>query len=386
MNRTLFAINIASLIIGISYGLHAPVLPIFAEDVIGATYYELGLIGLATFVPYMFIPFFVGILLARINNWHLLSVGIAINSSSVYLLSVAQSVPEIMGYRVMAGIAHAFFWPPCESIISNESTEKNRIQNISQFTMFFVTGFMIGPLLGALLLQDVEITYRILFQIAAFILAAAIIFVLFASKKSVKRHQDRSLFLSIRKIRKFPEVLVLVLFCTFSFGVIITIYPAFLNDNGLSAVDILFLYFVFGISRIVSLGLIKKFRQRTSHTLIAVVIAISAGFAISVVADSIAVFAIALVLFGFGISVFSPLTLEIILSRTPKSVSGGIIGAYETGFGMGWAMGPTISGSVAQVFGNEMPYIVLCAAGIGVALFTIMVRKRLEPQSFWFNR
>ena len=58
---------------------------------------RLGLIGLATFVPYMFIPFFVGILLARVNNWHLLSVGIVINSSSVYLLSVAQSVSRDNG-------------------------------------------------------------------------------------------------------------------------------------------------------------------------------------------------------------------------------------------------------------------------------------------------
>ncbi|MFB5639817.1 MAG: MFS transporter, partial [Nitrosopumilus sp.] len=105
MNRVLVLVNITGLIIGISYGLHGPILPVFAKNIIGATYSELGLIGLTNFIPYMFIPLFVGILLDRINNGYLLSLGAAINSASIYLLSIAQSVPEIMGFRIMTGVA-----------------------------------------------------------------------------------------------------------------------------------------------------------------------------------------------------------------------------------------------------------------------------------------
>jgi len=380
MNRVLILVNITGLIIGISYGLHGPILPIFAKNVIGATYSELGLIGLTNFIPYMFIPLFVGILLDRINNGYLLSLGAAINSASVYLLSIAQSVPEIMGFRIMTGIAHAFFWPPCEAIISNESSEKNRVKHISWFTMFFVIGFMVGPLLGTVLLEGLDITYRVLFQIASFILAAAIITSLLASRKRVKKHHEKFSFSSIKEMKRFPEVIVLLIFCTSSFGIILTIYPAFLNDNGMSASDILLLYFVFGISRVVSLALAGKFARRTSQTLIAGTIAVSAGLAISVVADSIFTFGIALVLMGFGFSIFFPLTLEIILSKTRKRISGKIIGAYETIFGMGWAIGPTIGGPMTQSFGNEAPYVIFCIIGIGVALFAITARKKLEPQ------
>jgi len=380
MNRVLILVNITGLIIGISYGLHGPILPVFAKNVIGATYSELGLIGLTNFIPYMFIPLFVGILLDRINNGYLLTVGVAINSASIYLLSIAQSVPEIMGFRIMTGVAHAFFWPPCEAIISNESSEKNRVKHISWFTMFFVIGFMVGPLLGSVLLEGLDVTYRILFQIAAFILAAAIISSLLASRKRVKKHHERFSFSSIKEMKKFPEVIILLIFCTSSFGIILTIYPAFLNDNGMSATDILLLYFVFGISRVVSLALVGKFARRTSQTLIAGTIAVSAGLAVSVVADSIITFGIALVLMGFGFSIFFPLTLEIILSKTRREISGKIIGAYETIFGMGWAIGPTIGGPITQSFGNETPYVVFCIIGIGVALFAITVRKKLEPQ------
>jgi len=380
MNRVLILVNITGLVIGISYGLHGPILPVFAKNVIGATYSELGLIGLTNFIPYMFIPLFVGILLDRVNNGYLLAVGAAVNSASIYLLSIAQSVPEIMGFRIMTGVAHAFFWPPCESIISNESSEKSRVKNISMFTMFFVSGFMIGPLLGSVLLEGADITYRILFQIAAFILAAAIIFALLASRKSVKKHHEKFSFSSIKEMKRFPEVIVLLVFCTSSFGIILTIYPAFLNDSGMSASDILLLYFIFGISRVVTLALAGKLARKTSQTLIAGTMAVSAGLAMSVVADSIFTFGIALVLMGFGFSIFFPLTLEIILSKTRKGISGKIIGAYETVFGMGWAIGPTIGGPITQSFGNESPYLVFCVIGIGVTLFAINFRKKLEPQ------
>jgi len=379
MNRVLILVNLTGLIIGISYGLHGPILPIFAKNVIGATYSELGIIGLANFVPYMFIPLFVGILLDRMNNAHLLAIGAAINSASIYLLSIAQSVPEILGFRVMTGVAHAFFWPPCESIISNESTEKNRVKNISWFTMFFVMGFMIGPLLGTAFLENLDVTYRILFQIAAFILAAGIITALLASRKRVKIHHERFSFSAIKDMKKFPEVITLLIFCTSSFGIILTIFPAFLNDKGMDATDVLYLFFAFGISRVVSLALAGKFAKKTSQTLIAATLAVSIGLAISVVADSIITFGIALVLMGFGFSIFFPLTLEIILSKTKKGISGKIIGAYETIFGLGWALGPTIGGPITHSFGDETPYIIFSIIGIGITILAIISRKKLEP-------
>ena len=46
-----------------------------------------------------------------------------------------------------------FFGHHARHIIANESTEKNRVKNISWFTMFFVIGFMVGPLLGTVFLR-----------------------------------------------------------------------------------------------------------------------------------------------------------------------------------------------------------------------------------------
>ena len=207
MNRVLILVNLTGLIIGISYGLHGPILPIFAKNIIGASYSELGLIGLANFIPYMFIPIFVGILLDKFNNGYLLAIGASINSASIYLLSIAHSVPEIMGFRIMTGVAHAFFWPPCEAIISKESNEKNRVRNISWFTMFFVLGFMIGPLLGTVFLEELDVTYRILFQVTAFILATSLVAALLISRKNKKDHHERFSFSALKEMKKFQKSL-----------------------------------------------------------------------------------------------------------------------------------------------------------------------------------
>ncbi len=379
MNKALLLVNITAILIGVSYGMHGPILPVFAKNVIGATYAELGIIGLANFLPYMFIPLFVGLLLNRFNNGYLLSIGVAINSVSVYLLSIAQSVPEIMGFRVLTGIAHAFFWPPCEAIISNVSKGKSRVRNIATFTGFFTTGFMIGPLLGTVILDSFDLTYRILFEIAAFVLAAAIISSLVVSKNRIKEKHKNFDFSSLKKIIEFREVIVMLLFCTSSFGMILTIFPAFLNDRDMSAVNIELLFFIFGISRVSTLILAGKLAKKTSVTLITATISISLGLFVAFTSHSIFEFALALLLMGYGFSIFFPLTLEIILSKTRKEISGTMIGAYETTFGIGWAIGPISAGLISEFFGNDAPYFAFFILGIAVTILAIVKRKVLEP-------
>ncbi len=379
MNRKLALVYVTGLLIGISYGLHGPLLPLFAKNVIGASYAELGLIGFANFIPYMFFPLFVGIFLNRFNNGHLLSIGVIINSASVYLLSIAQSVPEIMSFRIITGVAHAFFWPPCEAIISNVSKGKTRVRNIATFTGFFTTGFMIGPLFGSILLENFDATYRIIFEIAAYVLAASLVSALVLSKNKPLIKHEKFSFSSLKEIAKFPYVIMLLIYCTASFGIILSIYPAFLNDRAMTIVDVEMLFFVFGISRILTLAVAGKLAKHTSLTLIIAIFSISIGLGISFFVETIIEFAIALILLGFGFSIFFPLTLEIILTKTRRVISGTMIGAYETTFGIGWASGPITAGLISQFFGNDAPYLVFFIIGIGVAILSISKRKLLEP-------
>lgn len=379
MNKTLWLVFVVAFIIGTSYGMHNPVLPIFAKNEIGASYSELGLIGLANFIPYMFIPLFVGILLDRFNNGYLLSIGIVVNSVSVFLLSTAESVPEVMGFRAMTGIAHAFFWPPSESIISKLSQRNERVKNIGRFTGLFISGFMVGPLAGGFILDYSDESYRLLFQITTFVLASAIVASLWASTRRITIHQQKVSIANLKEIMRFKTVIAIILFCNIVFGTILVIYPAYLNDQSFSAVQVEVLFFIFGISRVLTLVFTGKLARHTNITLIFACLSITVGLFLSFYTNDIVIFGVALLSMGFGFGIFFPITLEIVLSKTREKIRGSVIGAYETIFGIGWVIGPLTAGLVSEQFGNSFPYVVFFIIGIGVTLLSIIKRKTLVP-------
>ena len=87
-------------------------------------------------------------------------------------------------------------------------------------------------------------------------------------------------------------------------------------------------------------------------------------------------FSIAVLMLGFGFSVYFPLTFEIIMRKT-KDNAGALIGAYEATFGIGWAFGPLIVGVIANSFGNAIPYLVLCISGLFVMAYVFFKKREV---------
>lgn len=383
MSRAISLVNATGIIIGVSYGMHGPILPVFSSVSVGASYAELGLIGLANFVPYMFVPLLVGLLLDRFGSARLLIVGVSINAASLYLLSAAQTVPEIMALRAMTGVAHAFFWPPSEAILSEYSPRGARVKNIARFTGLFVGGFTVGPLLASLMLSgagDGGEAYRGVFAMSGYVLAAALVTSVPLSRARTRERVQKWSLAAFRRIMAFPEVIVMLLYLTAAFGMILTIYPAFLHERGIGDVEIGVLFFAFGISRIVSLFTAGRLAQRRGLTMSTVTASIAGALLLSFFADGIASFAAAMLLMGFGFSVFFPLTLDIVLGRAARGEEGSMIGVYETIFGIGWTVGPLAAGLISQYWGGAAPYAAFFAAGAAVTAMSVARRGRLEPR------
>lgn len=374
MNKVILVYVIA-LIVGFSYGIHNPIVPLFAKN-LGASYSDLGVIGFANFIPYMFIPLFVGLLLDRFNKGILLSLGLVLDSVSIYLLSVADSVPQIIVFRTLVGVAHSFFWPPCESIISKSTSPQNRVKAISRFMAFFVTGIMIGPLVGSFLLEHFGVSYGMIFQIAAFAIATSLVSSLMLSKDKDVTHNGIISIASAKHLIKFPTVIAILLFCSVIFGVFLAILPAFMNERSISESNIELLFFVFGISRLVSLLTSSFLMKKFLTSILLVIISISAGMLMLYYSHSVLEFSVAVLILGFGFSVYFPLTFEIIMRKTKENV-GALIGAYEATFGMGWAFGPLIIGVIANSFGSSIPYLVLSVIGLFVLGFVFLKKKQV---------
>lgn len=379
MNRAVLLVAICAAIVGVSYGMHSPIVPVFARDELAADYSQVGLIGMVNYLPYMFAPFFVGMLLDRVNKSYMLVAGILLNVFSIYMLSTAQSVPEVMFYRALAGVAHALFWPSAEVLISTNSAPDKRVKSISTFIASWILGFMVGPLIGKLVLDVSD--YAMLFQLAALVMAAVIV-----PAVLLRRHgwpavqKDREVRAGtvqiVREMTAHPVLSSVILYYAITFGVMLAVFPAYMSEASLTSQDIEIMFFVFGISRFATLMAVPKIARRGVLALALAVSATAIAMLISFAFTSILSFAIAIALVGLATSIFYPVTFSLVTRDTPSGQIGAKLGVYNALFGTGWTAGPLVAGISSDAFGSSSPYFAFFVAGSILAGSIVIARKR----------
>jgi MFS family permease len=379
MNRAVVLIAICSAMVGVSYGMHSPIVPVFAREQLAADYSQVGLIGTVNYLPYMFAPFFVGILLVRLNKSYVLLSGILLNVFSIFLLSIVQSILEIMLYRALTGVAHALFWPSCEVLISINSSMDKRVRNISVFIAAWILGFMVGPIIGKLALNVFD--YYTLFQLAAIIMAVGIVPSILlrsygwpAVQKDLEV-QANSVELA-REMTTHPTLAGVILYYAMTFGVVLAVYPAYMSDASLTNQDVELMFFVFGMSRFVTLLLlVTRISKYGVPALTLAVLTTVAGMIISFLSRSILSFAASIALFGLSTSIFYPVSFRLVTMNTPSGHLGSKLGVYNTLFGAGWMAGPLAAGFASDVFGSGSPYLVFSIIGGMFVAAIIIFRK-----------
>ena len=381
MNRAIMLVSICATIVGISYGMHSPIVPVFSRDELAADYSQVGVIGMVNYLPYMFAPLLVGLMLDRGNKSHILVAGVLLNTFSIFMLSTVQSVPEIMIFRALAGVAHALFWPSSEVLISTNSTAETRVKGISIFTAAWVLGFMIGPLIGKLVLDVLD--YRALFQFAAIAVAAGLVPALLLRRygKPVVQQKELhsrpgSMIQVAKEMASYPAVSLVLLYYALTFGVVLAVYPAYMREASLSTQDIEVLFFVFGLSRFATLYFVQKISKYGMLALALAVLSTAAGMFISFAFTSLLSFAVALALIGLATSIFYPVTFNIVTRNTPPGQVGQKLGVYETLFGAGWTAGPIAAGLSSDAFGSSSPYFAFFIIGSALAISIPFIRKK----------
>jgi MFS family permease len=382
MNHAVVLIAICSGIVGISYGMHSPIVPVFAREQLTADYSQVGLIGTVNFLPYMFAPFFVGVLLDRLNKSYILLSGILLNVFSIFILSTVQSTLELTLYRALAGVAHALFWPSSEVLISiNSSTPDTRVKNISIFIAAWILGFTVGPIIGKMILNAFD--FYALFQLSAATMAVAIVpSVLLRSygwpvvqREDVEMVRASSVEVA-KEIANHPRLAGVILYYAITFGVVLAVYPAYMSDASLATEDIELLFFFFGISRFATLLLVVTRISRYGDLALALAVSATAvGMIISFSSTSFLSFAVSIALFGLSTSIFYPVSFSLVTMDTPSGHVGSKLGVYNTLFGAGWTAGPIMAGFASDAFGLSSPYLAFFVIGSTFAAAITIFRK-----------
>jgi DHA1 family multidrug resistance protein-like MFS transporter/DHA1 family quinolone resistance protein-like MFS transporter len=269
-------------------------------------------------------------------------------------------------------------------LISTNSTPEKRVKSIATFTAAWVAGFMVGPLIGKVVLDVFD--YRVLFQLSAIAISASIVPAILLRKYGwpsvpVRKEEELEMRTGLKQVVKeitaYPSVSAVLIYYAITFGVVLAVYPAYMKEASLTDQDIEILFFVFGVSRFTTLYFVQKIARHGTRALALAVAATAVGMLISFMFTSMLSFAIALVLVGLATSIFYPVTFNIVTRDAPSGKMGAKLGIYEALFGAGWTAGPIAVGLSSDAFGSASPYLAFFIVGSALATSITVVRKKM---------
>jgi DHA1 family multidrug resistance protein-like MFS transporter/DHA1 family quinolone resistance protein-like MFS transporter len=180
----------------------------------------------------------------------------------------------------------------------------------------------------------------------------------------------------LKEVAERPKLSSVILYYAVTFGVVLSVYPAYMSEASLTGQDIEILFFLFGIARLATLMFVLRI---SGHGMLALALAVSAtaiAMLISFLFASIVSFAIAIALVGLATSIFYPVTFSLVTRDTPSGQIGAKLGVYNTLFGAGWTTGPIVAGLSSDAFGSSSPYFAFFIAGSILAGSIALIRKR----------
>ena len=144
--------------------------------------YDLGLIGLAQFLPALALFLVAGMVADRFDRRRILLVCAAVHVAVVATIAVMftlgmQSVPAILAVLVVQGAARSFFHTSAQAILPNLVTAEQFPRAVAFASATYKAAVLAGPALGGLLIAwtDEQVYYFILLFYAVTALGAALI-------------------------------------------------------------------------------------------------------------------------------------------------------------------------------------------------------------------
>ncbi len=341
-------------------------IPALAED-LGASYLDLGFIGTIRSLPYMFLPVIIGYLGDRFDRRLLFLASMLVAGLATLMLAATQSIEGIVLVQVLLGIGFSLFWPISEALASETAPLHRRTAAMGMYGVAWASGFLFGPLLGGLIAGAVG------FQVSFLVSGTIVLATAGVSVASIRggRHPSYKTTAPSKPEWGLVSKLLPFLLVQVPYGVvfafIVSIFPGYAVQSGLTPFEVGVLVSGFGFARIVMFSLSGRFEkigERKSAALafmglafVLLVIPFNRTF-LALLADMCAV--------GVFIGIIYPQTVGYICKHSPLENLGFAIGLYETVFGIGFAIGPIVSGFVAQTTGPDAAYFALAVVALSM--------------------
>ena len=346
------------------FGLVIPILPTYAQQLHASDFMVGLLIASYSIMQFLFTPFW-GRLSDRIGRRPVLLISLAASFAGYLIWGFSTSLIWLFASRIVAGFGNANI-AVAQAYIADITTKENRARGMGMVGAAFGLGFVLGPALGCLLVQN-GLGF-VGFVAAGFSLVDLILtfFLLPEPKERGTFGNDRfglgiDFYIKNVTSEKLRVSFLIFFISTFAFAnmeatlVLLTskLYNWGPKENGL-----LFVYIGILIV-IVQGGMIRQLTKKYSEKKLITVgsFLVAAGLFLTPVTNSWMVLALAMTLLSIGSGINNPCNQSIISKLAPEATVGGVLGLGQSVSTLGRIFGPIVGCALFEKLGYLSPYI-----------------------------
>ena len=351
--------------------------PIYA-NMLGASLFIVGIIGSAGGLVYSFMPLVSGILCDRIGRKLFISISLFSYGVSCLLYSLVQEPLMFIPIKILEWISVATFWPAVESLIADSATEELE-DALKKFNISWGSAMVVGPLMGGILIDELSVMAPFFFSmLISFFFGMLSIIVVREPRKPLDAEKDSRGKLKMNGERDGSIVVALVTIFLFSsiVSILMSLFPSYARDLGISASEIGVIVFTFGATRVVTFYQAPRIEARIKKTGMLLIGSLILGFAslATFYSGNTLSFLMCFLLFGFGTGISYAVSIALVL-KWRKSSTGYAAGVFESLIGTGYFLGPLIGGFLSK-FASNLPYIYGFFLSLIVFLIQLWYRRR----------
>jgi MFS family permease len=360
--------------------LYVYFIPLYAQK-LGGSFLDLGFIGTTYALMYAAGPIVSGYFADRINRAWLYSLGITLIGLATIALTLARSVADIIMLRSAAGLAFAFFWPTSEVLVADLASEKDRLKEMGLYSVFWASGYFIGPMLGGLILQAYNYTW--LFVISFLLITSALVisvaWVVPGNARRNRRSPATDFSGSLSIMKNLTPWYMVVLCYGVIISVLISIFPGYANVVGITPALIGILLSTYSLARILVYATVGRLQYFDEVKVLLIISSVFvAGLLCLGLFPSFYGFLLGVVMMGCCNAIMFPMMISLISRHFPSEKLGIAVGSYEGVYGLGAALGPILAGSLAVFLGVRWAFALFSLFGAVMFLFVTIGKSSIK--------
>jgi MFS family permease len=362
----------------LTIGMLLPVLPVYAKDTLGAGSVGIGIAVAAVSPTALLAQPLIGQLGDRRGRRLLVVSGPLIVAATVAAYTLASSLWELVGLRLVGGIGEALLYVGAATIVTDLAPANRRGEALSLYSLGLWGGLALGPVLGEAILGDGRYD-AVWFTAAAFAVCAAMVgFTLPETRPAAAAGRTRPRRLVHPAAIRPGLVLVASVFGLAGFNTFVALYARELGLDGAGPVFFLFSGIVIGV-RLFGRRLPDRLGPKRASGTALVLLAVGL-LTIGLWNQPLGLY-VGTAIFSFGAALAFPALMTLAVSGADDHDRSSVVGTFSACADVGFALGALTLGGVASLVGYSGVFVFSASMSVFGAVMLARLPTHLPVQA-----